>query len=293
MQILLFGKHGQLGWELQRTLAPLGHVVALDIPEIDFSRPENVQETVLRIKPQIIINTSAYTAVDRAEDEPQIAMAVNGYAPGLLASLAADLGVALIHYSTDFVFDGGKGSPYRESDTPNPLNVYGRSKLAGEKAIQEVDRAYLILRTSWVYSMRGDSFVNKVLRWSRQQTKMRLVTDQVSNPTWARMLAEVTAQMIAKADRDVSSWLHERRGLYHLAGSDFTSRLEWGKAILRYDPHKEEQVAHEILPAQTSDFETTAQRPLFSALNCELFSDTFSLRMPPWKEMLQLAMSVK
>ena len=293
MQILLFGKHGQLGWELHRTLAPLGDVFARDIPEVDFSRPESVQDTVLRIKPQVIINASAYTAVDRAEDEPQIAMAVNGYTPGLLASLAADLGAALIHYSTDFVFDGGKGSPYTESDIPNPLNVYGSSKLAGEKAIQEIDRAYLILRTSWVYSMRGDSFVNKVLRWSRQQPKMRLVTDQVSNPTWARMLAEVTAQMIAMTDRDVSSWLHERRGLYHLAGSGFTSRLEWGKAILSCDPHKEEQVAQEILPAQTSDFTTPAQRPLFSALNCELFYDTFSLRMPPWKETLQLAMSIK
>jgi dTDP-4-dehydrorhamnose reductase len=293
MQILLFGKHGQLGWELHRTLAPLGHVFALDIPEVDFSRPESVQDAVLRIKPQVIINASAYTAVDRAEDEPQTAMAVNSYAPGLLASLADDLGAVLIHYSTDYVFDGGKGSPYTESDTPNPLNEYGRSKLAGEKAIQEVDRAYLVLRTSWVYSMRGDSFVSKVLRWSRQQPELRIVSDQIANPTWARMLAEVTSQLIAMAGEDTHAWLYERRGIYHLAGDGYASRMDWAKAILEFDPHREEQLTQEILAAKTTDFPTPARRPLFSALNCDCFADTFGLRLPAWKKALSLAMSVQ
>lgn len=291
MKILLLGKNGQLGWELHRTLSPLGQVVALDIPEIDLAQVESIPDLVWKIQPDLIVNASAYTAVDRAESEPQTAMAINGLAPGLLASQAADLGAAIIHYSTDYVFDGDKGSPYLETDSPNPLNEYGSSKLAGEKSIQDVGGPYMILRTSWVYSMRGSGFVTKVLEWSHQQPELRIVSDQIANPTWARMLAEVTSQLIVMAGDDLSAWLLERCGIYHLAGDGYTSRMDWADAILEFDPNREEQLTQEVLTAKSSDFPTPARRPLFSALNCDRFVDTFGLSLPPWRETLSLAMS--
>jgi dTDP-4-dehydrorhamnose reductase len=292
MRILLFGKYGQLGWELLRTLAPLGEVVALDYPEIDLTQSESLRPFVREARPQVIVNATAYTAVDRAEDEPEIAMAINGRAPGVMAEEARDLGAALIHYSTDYVFDGIKGSPYFETDTPNPLGWYGKSKLAGEQAIREVGGATLILRTSWVYSLRRDSFVTKVLAWSRQQSALRIVSDQVSNPTWCRMLAEVNAQILAMAGKDAAGWIGDRRGVYHLAGDGSASRYEWAQAILACDPRREEQVTRNLEPALTSEFPTPAQRPLNSALNCDRFSDIFGLRLPGWRSALKLAMEV-
>ena len=290
MNILLLGKFGQLGWELRRALAPVGNVTALDYPEIDLLQADKVREMVRTLQPQVIINATAYTAVDRAESEPELAMAINARAPALLAEEALRLGALLIHYSTDYVFDGKKGSEYLESDRPNPLGVYGQSKLDGERFIQAVGGDTLILRTSWVYSLRRDSFVTKVLQWSRQQPVLHLVSDQVSNPTWARMLAEVTALLLAKGGDSWREWLGERRGLYHLAGSGSASRLEWAQAILRLDPKQTEQVARQTQPARTADFPTPAQRPLFSALNCDLFPRTFGLSLPPWEEALAMAM---
>jgi len=289
MRILLLGKNGQLGWELVRTLAPLGEVITVDYPEIDLSRPETVLKPIRTIRPQLIVNATAYTAVDRAESEPEKAYAVNAEAPGLMAEEARSLRAGLIHYSTDYVFDGTKGSPYNEKDTPNPLSVYGSSKLAGERAIEQTGGAYLIFRTSWVYSLRRDSFVTKVLQWARQNRSLKLVKDQISGPTWARMLAEITAQLIVPGSSDIHGWMRERCGLYHLAGSGYASRLEWGQAILKYDPHPEEQVAEEVLPAATADFPAPAQRPLFSALDCGCFERTFGLRLPDWELALKLA----
>jgi len=289
MKILLFGKYGHLGWELRRTLATLGEVTALDLPEVDFTHLDHLPEIVQRYQPQVIVNAAAYTAVDRAESEPERADAVNHLAPEILASKAAEINAAFIHFSTDYVFDGTKGSPYEESDTPHPLNVYGESKLNGEKAVQSIDFAYLILRTSWVYSMRRESFVSKVLGWARQNETMRIVSDQIANPTWSRMLAEVISQLLARPGKDVVEWTYERRGLYHLAGSGVTSRLGWAQAILRYDPHRDEQIVQDLLPALTTDFPTPAVRPLFSALNCDLFQKTFNLQLPSWKDALQLA----
>ena len=290
MNILLLGKFGQLGWELRRALAPVGNVTALDYPEIDLLQADKVREMVRTQHTEVIVNATAYTAVDKAESEPEIAMAINARAPALLAEEALRLGALLIHYSTDYVFDGKKGSEYLESDRPNPLGVYGQSKLDGERFIQAVGGDTLILRTSWVYSLRRDSFVTKVLQWSRQQPVLHLVSDQVSNPTWARMLAEVTALLLAKGGDSWREWLGERRGLYHLAGSGSASRLEWAQAILRLDPKQTEQVARQTQPARTADFPTPAQRPLFSALNCDLFPRTFGLSLPPWEEALAMAM---
>ncbi len=291
MRILLLGKFGQLGWELHRTLSPLGEIVALDYPEIDLVQTEGLPQLLRDTHPEVVVNATAYTAVDRAESEPDIAYAVNARTPGLLAEQARKLGAALIHYSTNYIFDGTKGSPYLETDTPNPLGVYGQSKLDGEIAIEKVGGAYLILRTSWVYSLRRPSFVTKVLDWSRQQTTLRVVSDQVSNPTWARTLAETTALLMAKGAPDIPGFLEENRGIYHLAGSGHASRFEWAQAILNHDPKPGEQVTREVLPAKSSDFPAPARRPLFSALNCERFSDTFGLRLPDWEEALNLAMS--
>jgi dTDP-4-dehydrorhamnose reductase len=295
VRILLFGKVGQLGWELRRTLAPLGQVISLDYPEIDLSRPDSLHAIIREIQPNVIVNATAYTAVDRAESEPELAAAINGTAPGVLAEAALAQNSALIHYSTDYVFDGAKGSPYIETDKPNPLGVYGSSKLAGEQAIAQVGGAYLILRTSWVFSLRRDSFVIKVLEWARQNPRLRIVSDQIGNPTWARMLAEALAQLLAvqQSGGEAAAWFRERRGIYHLAGSGFTSRLEWARTILRLDPHQEEQLAKEILPARTSDYPTPAQRPLFSALDCQKFTDVFGLRLPDWEDALSLAMAAE
>lgn len=288
-RILLLGKYGQLGWELNRSLLPLGEVLALDYPEIDLTTDAFV-EKIRSYRPQVIINATAYTAVDRAESEPEIAVAINSRAPGIMAQEASKLSAVLVHYSTDYVFDGTKGSDYLETDAPSPLGVYGQSKLDGELAVQYAGGAHLILRTSWVYSLRGDSFVTKVLQWARQQATLRVVSDQVGNPTWARMLAEITAQVLAKGDDDITGWLHERRGLYHLAGGGRASRLEWAQAILQFDPRREGQIVKEILPAQTVDFPTPAQRPLHSALNCDKFIHTFGLQLPAWREALKLAL---
>jgi len=290
LRILLLGKNGQLGWELNRTLLPLGDVIALDFPEIDLSKTETIFQTIADIHPQVIVNATAYTAVDRAESETELAQAINAFAPAELAQAARSIGAALIHYSTDYVFDGTKGSAYFETDQPNPLNYYGQSKLDGEQAIIQIDPAFLILRTSWVYSLRRDSFVIKVLQWSRKQKILRIVADQIGNPTWARALAEISAQLLASAHQDIPGWINEHKGIYHLAGDGHASRYQWAGAILRYNPNRSEQVTQEIQPALTSEFFTPAKRPLYSALNCEQFFETFRFQLPNWELALQLAL---
>lgn len=287
MKILLFGAMGQLGSELQRTLLPLGEIAAYDIHNLNLENFKDVRETIHAENPNVIVNASAYTAVDQAEKEADRAFAVNGEIPGLFAEECARLNAFLIHYSTDYVFDGTKETPYLEGDTPNPLGVYGKSKRVGEEAIESGKANYLILRTSWVYSQNRSSFVTKVLEWARKQEVMSVVSDQVSNPTWARTLADVTAQLLAKG----VDCLTEHRGLYHVAGVGYASRLEWAKKIIELDPSKHEQKVREIVPALTSDFPTPAQRPLFSALDCSLFQSTFEIALPPWEVALQRAMT--
>ncbi len=285
-RILLIGRNGQLGWELQRMLAPLDEINAVDYPDIDLEHPETVRDLNRQIHPQVIVNAAAYTDVDRAESEPERAWKINALAPGVMADEAFKSNALLIHYSTDYVFDGGKAAPYLETDTPGPLNSYGESKLAGEQAIQSVGGAYLILRTAWVYSLRTDSFVSKVLGWARENETLRVVDDQISNPTWARSLAEVTAQILACGD----AYLRERSGLYHLAGGGYASRYKWAQEILKLDSRKREQVVKQLLPVPTSAFPTHARRPLFSALDCGKFKKIFKMQLPDWKQSLALAM---
>lgn len=286
MRILLLGSTGQVGWELNRTLLTLGELAALDYPQVDMSNPKSIQKIVRDVKPQLIVNATAYTDVDKAEEQPDLAEAINGVGPGILAVEARKLGAALIHYSTDYVFDGTKGTPYTEADVPNPINQYGLTKLHGEQAIQQVGGAYLIFRTSWVYSMRRPCFVTKVLEWAKTQEVLRIVDDQISSPTWARMLAEATAQVIAQGRDDPFNYLMKKSGLYHLAGGGFCSRYEWAKAILELNPKKEEQMMKGLLPTKSSEFPTPTVRPANTALDCTALEKTFSLILPSWQQTL-------
>ena len=291
LRILLIGRSGQLGWELQRCLAPLGEVVTYDYPEIDLAKPASLPALMRGVNPQVIVNSAAYTNVDKAESEAELARQINAISPGVLAEEARRLGAAFIHYSTDYVFDGCKGAPYTESDALHPLNVYGQTKLEGEQAVQAVGGAYLVLRTSWVYSMRQGGFVTKVLQWAREQETLRIVDDQISSPTWARMLAEATALIVAQGRDDPVGYLTEKAGLYHLAGSGACSRYEWAQAILELDPKKSEQKVRQLLPAKSSEFPTPAERPLVSVLECGKFEQVFGLRLPEWRGALKLAIN--
>jgi dTDP-4-dehydrorhamnose reductase len=290
MDILLTGKQGQLGWELQRTLDRLGPIRAFDARELDLRDLSHLREVIRDLKPRVVVNAAAYTAVDRAEEEMETALAVNAAAPGVLAEETRRLGASLVHFSTDYVFDGEKGGLYQESDTPNPLSVYGRSKLAGEEAIRAAGSAYLIFRTSWVYSLRRECFVTKVLSWARKHETLRIVDDQTGNPTWCRALAETVAQLLDRTGDDPVRWIEERRGVYHLASADSASRYEWARAILELDPRREEQVVRQVLPASSRDFPTSARRPANSSLDCGRFDATFGISLPEWKKTLSLAM---
>lgn len=287
--ILLLGSTGQVGWELNRTLLTLGDLTALDFPEIDMADPASIQQVVRSVQPNIIVNATAYTNVDQAESEPDLAMAINGSGPGILAEEAQRLKAALIHYSTDYVFDGNKGAPYTEQDAPAPLSVYGETKLAGDRAIQAANGAYLIFRTSWVYSLRRPCFVTKVLQWARQHETLRIVDDQVSSPTWARTLAEATAQVVAQGRGDPVGFIQEKRGLYNLTDSCACNRYEWTKAILELDPARHEQVVTQVVPAKSADFPTPAERPENSALNGEKFATAFQIKPPYWRTSLSMA----
>ena len=289
-KILLFAKNGQLGWELQRSLAPLGEVIALDYPQVDFSQPEALRQVVRELRPDLIVNPAAYTAVDKAEAEPEKAFLINRDSVRVLAEESRRLRAPLVHYSTDYVFDGRKGSPYVESDTTHPLNVYGQSKLEGDQAVVESGTAAVILRTSWVYSNRVGGFVNKVLQWARQQETLHIVDDQISGPTSARQLAEVTALLLAKSGPDAYDWWLEKGGVYHCAGDGACSRFEWAQRILALDPRAEEQKVKVLLPAKSADFPVPADRPLVSVLNCDRLEQVFGLRLPPWEQALQLVL---
>jgi dTDP-4-dehydrorhamnose reductase len=290
MKLLLLGNTGQLGWELNRTLAPLGDLIALDYPQLDLTNMKQTRQIIQNIQPQVIVNATAYTAVDRAEQEIDLATMINAVAPGVIAEEASRISAALIHYSTDYIFDGEKKSDYLETDTPNPLNAYGVTKLRGEQAVADVGGAHLILRTSMVYSLRRDNFLLKVLHWARTQPVLKMVTDQVGNPTWARMLAETTALLLAAGGQDVTSWVGKNRGIYHLAGWGSTTRYNFAKAVLEFDPQKEQQTCKDILPALTTDFPTPARRPLYCGLNCDKFARIFGLKMPDWDVALRLAL---
>jgi dTDP-4-dehydrorhamnose reductase len=287
MRVLLFGKNGQVGWELQRTLAPLGEVVALGRQEADLGDFARLREVIRSNKPEVIVNAAAYTDVDGAESNRDLAMRVNGEAPGVLAEEAKKLGALLVYYSTDYVFDGKKEAPYRESDPTNPMNIYGESKLLGEGEITTSGGGYLILRTSWVYGLRKASFVTKVLNWAREKKAMRVVNDQTGSPTWCRLLAEATTQILIHLNSRDTVGIAESSGIYHLAGGGAATRFEWATRIVELSKRSQQPA---VEPASSSEFPTTATRPKNSALNCEKIFSRFGISMPEWQNGLTLCM---
>lgn len=286
MKILLIGNTGQLGWELNRTLLPLGEVKGVDYPEIDMANANSIIQQMRSFRPDMVINASAYTNVDKAESEEALATAINATGPGILAEESKKQKAILIHYSTDYVFDGLKGTLYEEDDVTHPLGVYGSSKRKGELAVAKSRGTHLIFRTSWVYSTRRSSFVSKVIEWASKSDTLKIVDDQIANPTWSRALAETTALLISRFS---ISELHDRAGLYHLAGRGYCSRFEWAREILFLADRADEVV----VAGKTSEFPTPAERPLFSALDCSLFRERFGLELPNWKNALRLAMDDK
>ncbi|MFQ5579047.1 MAG: dTDP-4-dehydrorhamnose reductase [Nitrospiria bacterium] len=288
-RILLLGKQGQVGWELQRTLSPLGDLIALDRSDLDLTCTDALRQRIGEIKPSLIVNAAAYTAVDKAEDDPELAMKINGTLPGLLAEEARQIDAALIHYSTDYVFGGGLAPPkgYREEMPPHPLNVYGETKLAGERAVQSMSRSYLIFRTSWVYGLRGSNFLLTLRRLAREREEINVVDDQVGAPTWSRMIAEMTARILTRFNH--ASSLEEVSGLYHLAAGGQTTWYRFAEAILT--PPAPDFRLKRLLPIPTSAYPTRAVRPSFSLLDCRKLKQTFGLELPDWEESLREALS--
>jgi dTDP-4-dehydrorhamnose reductase len=279
MKILLIGCSGQLGWELSREAQKLGELVCVDYPQIDLAQPSSIRELLNSVNPDLVINAAAYTNVDKAESEPELARMVNAIAPAILAEEMLKRSGALIHYSTDYVYDGTKGAPYTETDEPHPINVYGATKLEGDRLVAQIHAASLILRTSWVYSRRPGGFLPKVLQWAHQQQVVRVVDDQAGSPTWARMLAQATVKLISG---DAFSRITELGGLYHLAGSGSVSRFEWAQEIIAHDPQKGTQTVNQVLPAKSSDFPTPAKRPAFTALSVQKIT-SLGIDVPDWK----------
>lgn len=288
MKILLLGSNGQLGYEATRTLFCYGDLVAVDYPEIDFTKPKQVIDLISEVKPDLIYNAVAYTDVDKAEQEPEKAMLVNASTPAEIATYCKKNQVPLFHFSTDYVFDGTKNALYVEEDIPNPINVYGKSKLDGELAIIESGCDYLIFRTSWVYSLRTGGFVNKVIKWAQENKELRIVDDQIGNPTWARMLAIVSISPIIKNWSNYAYFFENYKGIYHLAGGGYASRFEWTRAIIENLTKNLSVKVKDIVSAKSNEFPTPAERPLFSALSCEKFEKKFDMKIPHWENSLQL-----
>ena len=262
--ILLTGCNGQVGWELVRTLAPLGVVRAVDVEDVDLLEIDQVRSLVREVAPALIVNPAAYTAVDRAESEPDLANAINATAPGVFAEEALTLGIPIIHYSTDYVFDGSKGAPYEEDDVPNPKTVYGVSKLGGEQAVQAVQGRHVILRLAWVFGMRGQNFVRTMLRLAEQQKEIRVVDDQLGSPTWSRMVAEASA-IIAKRLLDGDDSLPS--GVYHLPAGGSASWFEFAAKIFELAGPHFTWDCPVVTPITTADCPTLAERPAYSLLS--------------------------
>jgi dTDP-4-dehydrorhamnose reductase len=295
LDFLVLGNTGQVGWELERQLKPLGTVKGIDFPEIDLTKHQSLAKLVRQLRPRVVFNAAAYTAVDKAESEPDLAMAINGVAPGVLAEEASRIGALLVHYSTDYVFDGTKGTPYLETDLPNPLNTYGRTKLAGDRAVAEVGRDYFIFRTSWVYGARGRNFLLTILKLAKDRKELRIVSDQIGAPTWCRHIAASTIQVLRN-----SKWCKHGgcdgtepvSGLYNLTSSGSTSWAGFTEAILRHAaelgiPNVQ---ASTVCPIKSEEYPTQAARPKYSLLDTANLQEMIRERMPDWQESLTAVM---
>jgi dTDP-4-dehydrorhamnose reductase len=284
MKILLLGKNGQVGWELQRSLAPLGELVAPGRDDADLcgdlSNLDGLARTVQAVRPDVIVNAAAHTAVDRAESEPELAHTLNALAPGVLAREAAKLGAWLVHYSTDYVFDGSGNRPWIESDAPAPLSVYGRSKLDGERLIQTACPQHLIFRTSWVYAARGGNFAKTMLRLAQERERLTVINDQFGAPTGAELIADITAHALRQCLRAPAD-----AGLYHLAAGGETSWYGYANQVLTFARLIDSATkikATEVAPVPSNAFATAARRPLNSRLSTHLLQQVFGLTLPHW-----------
>jgi dTDP-4-dehydrorhamnose reductase len=285
MKILLFGKGGQVGWELQRSLAPLGELVSLDFDSADFcgdfSNLAGLADTVRRVAPDVIVNAAAHTAVDKAESEPELARTLNALAPGVLAEEAQRLDAWMVHYSTDYVFDGSGETPWQETDATRPINVYGQTKREGEQKIQAACAKHLIFRTSWVYAARGGNFARTMLRLAAERERLTVIDDQVGAPTGADLLADVTAHAIRSA-------VHapDAAGVYHLAAGGATSWHGYAAMVIEHALRagvKLKVTPQEMVAVPTSSFPTPAKRPHNSRLNTTKLQARFDLRLPDWQ----------
>jgi dTDP-4-dehydrorhamnose reductase len=283
-RILLTGRTGQVGHYLLRPLASLGDVIAPDRSQLDFTQNDTIRTTIRTVRPEIIVNAAGATIVDQAEREPDITMQVNGIAPGILAEEARLCDALLLHFSTTFVFDGTKREPYVEDDVPNPINLYGRSKLAGERAIAAVGGDYLIFRASWTYSDLRSNFPRALLKLAREKEELDVVDDQVASPTWARAYADATAQVLRQADR-----IRAHRGIYHLSSAGKTTRLQWATKIIELARRYEERPAGwaHLRPIASSQYPHTAARPLYTVVDNSKIISAFGIRMSRWEHQLE------
>lgn len=291
MKILLFGKNGQVGWELNRTLLPLGEVVALGRDDADFSNPESLRKIIREIEPDVIVNAAAYTTVDKAEEEEDLALVINGEAPKVIAEEASKINALLVHYSTDYVFDGTKLSPYIETDDPHPINAYGRTKLAGERSIELSGCKFIIFRISWVYGVRGKNFLRTMIKLMRDRDQIGVVDDQVGTPTWSRYIAETTASVVMQTQ--IESKKQFVSDTYHLPAS--------GKATWHGFANEIAKVAKELMgeswltienikPISSSEYRVPAKRPVNSVMSGNRLTQKYNVIMPGWENCLELAM---
>ena len=282
--ILVIGGTGQIGHELARELAVLGTVVAPAHTELELLSAASIRDVIARVRPAMVVNAAGYTAVDSAESEREVCAALNADAPAILADECKRLGALLVHFSTDYVFDGTKRAPYVETDLPRPLNVYGQTKLAGEEAVAVCD-AHLIFRTSWVYSARGRNFPLSILRLAREREELSVVNDQVGAPTSAEAIAAGTVgvlRVLAAEDGDLRD--NRAAGVYHMTAGGSTTWYEFARTILADDPRRDEQVCRAVLPITSAEYPTAAKRPAYSVLDNTKLNERFGVRLPTWRE---------
>jgi len=289
-RILIFGRIGQVGWELRHKLACLGQVSSVEYPEVDFTNPDSIRSAVRTVEPAVIVNAAAYTAVDKAESEQELATAINATGPSVLAEEAKRLGGLLVHYSTDYVYDGSKLTPWVETDAPNPLNAYGRTKLAGDRAIEASGCDHLIFRTSWVYGARGKNFLLTMLRLAKERSELRIVDDQIGSPTSSECIAQATSDVLAQVLSPGGEGIEGRSGIYHLTSSGETSWFGFTKAILAEAAARLGSPIPNLIPIATANYPNPAIRPANSRLCCRRMEQTFGVTLPHWENALSLVL---
>jgi dTDP-4-dehydrorhamnose reductase len=301
-KILLTGKNGQIGAELAAILPRLGEVTAFDRHQLDLSKPDQIRQAIRDTRPHVIVNAAAYTFVDQAESEEWEARVINADAPAVMAEEAKRIGAAMVHYSTDYIFDGSKTLSYDENDPPNPINVYGKTKLAGEQAIQDARLPHLILRTAWVYGTRGRNFLLTILRLATQREELRIVCDQIGAPTWSREIAKSTARILEQLSRQGQEAFSRSSGIYHMTATGKTSWCEFGKAILEEASRTSQDVSwfaaatdgrplvtRRVTPVTKEEYPTLARRPAYTVLSNSRLKNMFDFELPDWRTQLHLA----